>query len=49
MWEVFLNKRSLGIIETNWPWASRYWSQRCSKDQRFVLKPLDQRFVLNPL
>lgn len=27
-WEVFLNGRSLGIIETNYKWASSYWSAR---------------------
>ena len=28
LWEVFRNGRSLGIIESNYAFASKYWATR---------------------
>ncbi len=28
MWEVFIGKRGIGIIETNYRWARAYWLPR---------------------
>jgi hypothetical protein len=37
-WEVYLNGRSLGIVETNLAWAEPYWRGRCSKEKRYTLR-----------
>lgn len=40
-WEVYRNNKPLGIVETDFAWASRYWSgrERLTGD-RFRLVPL---------
>lgn len=40
MFEVFRNGRSLGIIETNFVWAERYWGGRSTHADRFTLKEI---------
>lgn len=37
MWEVMCNNKSIGIIETNYDWASKYWSSKCSKKNKYSL------------
>lgn len=34
MWEVFNGKKSLGIIETNWEFASKYWEAKNNNNKR---------------
>ena len=28
MWKVYKNGKFLGVVETNWEWASKYWAGR---------------------
>jgi hypothetical protein len=28
MWKVMCGKKDIGIIETNYAWASKYWASR---------------------
>jgi hypothetical protein len=37
MWRVFLNGKSIGIIETNFTWADPYWRSRCTSKKRYRL------------
>ncbi len=27
-WEVLMNGRSIGVVETNYAWAKAYWAER---------------------
>jgi hypothetical protein len=39
MWKVYLGKRFIGIIETNYPFACKYWAEygrRVGKKYRLV-------------
>ena len=39
-WAVYRNGKDLGIIETNFPFASKYWSQKCTHEARYALRPV---------
>jgi hypothetical protein len=36
-WRVFMNGKDLGIVESNFAWASVYWKSRCTDDRKFKL------------
>ncbi len=37
MWRVFMNNKPIGILESNYDWASAYWKSRCTDERRFKL------------
>ncbi len=37
-WQVFMNGKFIGIEESNYPWASKYWASRNTKERRFTLR-----------
>ncbi len=43
VWKVIVNGKDSGIIETNYPYASKYWSYRSQiTGKKIVLKRVDQ-------
>ena len=34
---VFKNGKFTGIIESNFPWASKYWASRCTHENKYRL------------
>lgn len=40
MWRVLRNNKDLGIIETNWLWASNYWFNKSTKEIRYKLEAI---------
>ncbi len=32
-----MNGKPIGIIESNYEWASKYWSSRCREGRKFTL------------
>jgi hypothetical protein len=42
MYQVLLNGKPLGIVESNYLFASRYWAGRCCDGARFTLKPTER-------
>jgi hypothetical protein len=36
-WRVLKNGKDLGIIESNYSWASNYWRGRCTDEAKYRL------------
>jgi len=43
-WKVYRNSKFIGIIETNFPFASAYWSKR----KGFKLVPFNDKHLVFP-
>jgi hypothetical protein len=38
IWAVFKNGKYLGIKETNYAWASKYWANQCTQKDKYTLR-----------
>lgn len=39
-WKVYRNGKDLGIVESNYRYASQYWKSRATSDNKYKLIPI---------